>query len=290
LLEAVWPIENADARLRLLQTMQTGLTGADRQFLDPLEKDRAPRVRALAQRLLARLGGAENPALRACLERIRKTQTGLLRKRTQLALELPATVKEQAAPTWVREAFSEVAFEEFAAALSLSESDAIAASAKDTHLLLGLALMATADRRLDLFGQIVTEHLPHAWELLHQSGLRELDLLPREQRLRWAEILSRPYGRKPPQSWLLWSWLHRTLDQPGPAQLFETILNTSWLDELPDLEKQGPQWMEVIAALCPPGRYQQLRNRLSSFDAALTLTAIPLLDILDAMEKAPTHV
>jgi hypothetical protein len=72
LLAGVWGSETADVRLRLLGAMQTGLSNEDKSFLTTAAKDRASRVKALAQRLLARLAGAgaENPPLAACLERI----------------------------------------------------------------------------------------------------------------------------------------------------------------------------------------------------------------------------
>jgi hypothetical protein len=53
--------ENADARLRLLGLLATGLSDADRPFLESLAGDRAPKVKALAAALLARLG--HGPAL-----------------------------------------------------------------------------------------------------------------------------------------------------------------------------------------------------------------------------------
>jgi hypothetical protein len=108
----------------LLQTIRIGLTDGDRSFLHSLEKDRAPRVRQLSGRLLTKLGvGGESPALTAALERIKSSKTGVLRKRTVLKLELPATVKEQAVPGWVRETFADVGLQELAHALSLSELD-----------------------------------------------------------------------------------------------------------------------------------------------------------------------
>jgi hypothetical protein len=134
LLETTWPQENADARARLLQSMQIHLGAADQPFLDSLQKDRSPRVRQLAQRLLAKLGvTTENPALKEALERITRTQSGVLRKRPILTLQLPATVKEQTAPRWIRETFAEVTLEELAAALALSETEIVEASAKDSN-------------------------------------------------------------------------------------------------------------------------------------------------------------
>jgi len=56
-LEARLPQEGADARLRLLEIMTAGLSDADVPFLEGLvTSDRAPKVKALAACLLARLG------------------------------------------------------------------------------------------------------------------------------------------------------------------------------------------------------------------------------------------
>jgi hypothetical protein len=80
LVEAAWSGDNADNRLRILETFRQNLSADDAPFLDSLAKDRAPRVRDLAQGLLARLPGfaGDNPALRAVLERIKISKSGLV--------------------------------------------------------------------------------------------------------------------------------------------------------------------------------------------------------------------
>jgi hypothetical protein len=290
LLEAAWPRLDADARLRLLQAIEPTLDASDETFLASLDKDRAPRVRAFALRLLSRLGAdLQNPALAELLQRIKRTEAGFIRKHAVLALELPANVKDQAAPMWIREAFADVSFDELSRALALSEPLVIAAAAKDANLLLGLALVATMDRRLDLLRQIVAEHLPNAWESIEQTGLRDLSPMSASERLRWTTILVEPYGRKLPTPYLQWSWLHRLLQQPAPAQLLDNALAPAWLEALPDLERQGAAWMELLAALCPPAQRTALRARFAGFDSAYTSTALPLLDILDAMENVRPH-
>ena len=290
LLEAAWPQFEADTRLRLLRALEPALHPGDLAFLESLGKDRSPKVRTLGQRLLARLGsGGGNPALTELLGRLKKTQTGLLRKRPALALELPATVKDHAAPMWLREAFAEVGFHELARALQLTEEQIVEAAGKDERLLVGLALVAIADRRLDLLERLVRDHLPQAWELLEQTGLRDLTHMSPAERLRWAAILAQPYGRSLPTAYLQWSWMHRMLQQQAPPPLLDAALAPGWLESLPDLERQGPAWLELLAALCPPERRGLLRSRLGMFDSALTATAVPLTDILEAMETLRPH-
>ncbi len=297
LLESAWPKDTADTHMRLLACLRPTLAEMDRAFLEGLRKDRTLRIRTLAARMLQQLGGGvKNPALEAVLTRIIRGETGILRKQLTLSLSLPATVKDHAVLGWLREQFTEVSFAELAGALALDELDLIEAAARDEHeakhqrLLVGLALVASADRRLDLFESIVGDHLRTAWELLFQSGLYSLEHMPHGERLRWAQALVAPYGHNPPTSLLLWTWLHRLLTQPGPAALVGTILNTRWLDEVSDLKKQGPQWFEVIAALCPPERRADLRARFALHDPVTSNTAVALLDILIAMENTRRHV
>jgi hypothetical protein len=286
LLEAAWPQESADARFRLLQTMQISLTEDDQPFLKTINIDRAPRVRLLAQRLLSRVDRAiQNPALQVCLDRIVSAQAGLLRKRPVLRLELPATVKEQASSQWIRETFSDVSFAELAARLALGEEEIIEAAANDANLLLALALVATADRRFDLFYAIINANLTNGWEALSESGLSDLGIMTSEERLRWVGILIGPYGHQLPSTYFAWNWLHRILDEPAPEALLDSVFRSSWLTELPTLQHQGTAWTEVLAALCPSSRRQALRERLNTIDTSLTSTAIALLNILDGMEQ-----
>jgi len=292
LVEAAWAQENADMRVRLIAALETGLHADDQPFLESLGKDRAPRVRALAQKFLARLTGrrSEHPALAACLERIKRTTTGLLKKRVVLTLELPATVKEHETKVWIREAFAEVSLEELAHALQLTEPQLVEATEKDANLSLALALMAAQDRRFELLEKLARGQLSDAWEQLSQLGTFDLGTMTAEERSRLAEVLIAPYGGKPPSSYSAWSWLHRTLEGPAPAPLIEAVLRSPrWLTQLLEESKLGSEWMEILAALCPSSHRVRLRAMMASLDAALTLTAAPLLDILDSMEKVGHH-
>jgi len=289
LVESVWTQESADARVRLLAAFESGLNSGDQLFLEGLLKDRAPRVRSLAQRFLARLSGrsGEHPALMACLERIRRSTAGLLKKRPVLALELPATLKEHEARGWIRETFAEVSCEELASALELTETEMIDAAEKDANLLLALAWMATQDGRLDLLEQLTAGPLADAWEQLSQCGVPDLAMMPFDQRQRWAAILIGPYGVKPPASYPAWSWLHRSLEGPAPEVLIDSVLRSPrWLGQLLDDNKFTAEWMELLAALCRSSHRARLRALIAPLDPPLTLTALTLLDILDSMEKA----
>jgi hypothetical protein len=289
LLEAAWTQPDADARVRLLGALAIGLTAADQALLESAKADRAPRVRALAERLLSRLPGAggEHPALKACLERITKTQMGLLRKRTVLKLELPATVKEHTAKQWVRETFAEVTWGELARALNLPEQEMIAAAAEDGNLQLGLAVMATQEARLDLLERLVSGQLKDAWEQMTQTGAFDLSAMTQEQRLRWAEILAAPYGGDLPRSVAVWRWMLSALEQPMPERTLLAVLHQEkWLDAILSEGRWENEWTMLLAAACPRGLRDRLRRRFDGIDPSWRVEAEQLMEILDAMEKA----
>jgi len=288
MLEQVWPQQNPDARLRLLAALQTGLNPDDQPFLESLAKDRAPRVRTLAQKLLARLPGhsGSHPALAACLERIQRSTTGLLRKRTVLKLQPPANIQERAVKAWLSEAFADVSCDELARALNLTEGGMMEAAEKDENLLLAFALMATRDRRLDLL-IAVTENLPDAWEQLSQCSNSAPEGMAVEDKQRWAEALIRPYRDHPPMAYPAWIWLHRAMEGPAPELLFkEIVLPGKWLAKLQEEGKPHSGWIDVIAALCPGSQRTALTARFSELAPELTVSALPLLEILDLLEKA----
>ena len=290
LLESTWAQEDADVRFRLLQVLQTGLSPDDKPFLSTLEKDRAPRVRTLAAKFLARLGaGGESPALRACLERIKQSQSGLLRKRATLQLELPANVKDQTASRWVLQTFTDVSFSELASALKLTEKGLIEASEKDEPLLLALALVATNDRSLDLL-ELVVAHLPNAWERMAEAGLDSLGTMRELERQRWQEIIVHPYHKDPPTIYFLWDWLHRITDTAAAPSVMSIVLKAKLLTKVPERERGGSMWLELMAAICPAAQRQELRQQLSEFDQSQTVTSFAILDILNGMENNRGHV
>src|SRR5215469_6313555 len=244
LLESTWGQESAEARFRLLQTLQTALSTTDQPFLSVLEKDRAPRVRALAARFLARLGAAgESPALHACLERIKQSKSGLIRKRPALQLELPANVKDQAASRWILQTFTDVSFRELASAFKLTEEELIEGAAKDEPLLLALAFIATSERRLDLL-ELVVANLPNAWERMVESGLDTLGTMTESERHRWEEIIVHPYRKDVPTTYFLWDWLYRITDAEAAPAVMSIVLNMKLLMKIPEHERGGAYWLE----------------------------------------------
>jgi hypothetical protein len=285
LLESAWPQQSADVRFRLLEALQIGLAAEDQPFLASLGKDRSPRVRSLAARLLARLGASgNNPALQACLERIHKTNSGILREGAVLRLDVPAQLKGEAIPPWVREIFGDVSFAELTRALKFEEQELIEAAAMQEELLLGFALMATAECRLDLLVQIVA-YVPATGVKLFESRLDSLGRMSPEDRGRWAETIAEPYKTSLPDNYLFWDWLHRLLDRAVPASILTAVFETNLLAGVQGFETAGGAWLELMAALCPSSLRDPLKERMAAYDPALSSQALTLLEILDGMEK-----
>ena len=142
-LEAKLANENAEARLRLLDLLVIGLSEADASFLEGIATtDRAPKVKALAASLLARLG--HGPAAGEDMAELKsffsvKTK-GLLQRSRVIVFENAKTAAQQ-----LRRAalFEGVDIASFAAALGLTAEDVIAAWTwdQDRHADAGLVAL-----------------------------------------------------------------------------------------------------------------------------------------------------
>jgi hypothetical protein len=118
-LEAKMDSEGAEIRLRLVSILATRLSDADRPFLETLaDGDRAPKVKALAASLLARLGHAAGGEDVAELAEFFEVQTkGLLRRTKTLTAK---TLKTPAQTQRRHALLSSVDATAFAAALQLA--------------------------------------------------------------------------------------------------------------------------------------------------------------------------
>jgi hypothetical protein len=287
LVEAVWPTEGADIRVRLLSALREGLGPDDAAFLQGMAKDRAPRVRELALQMLARLPGheGENPALKAVLDRVKIAQTGFLKKRTTLSLELPATIKPYMAAGWVWDSFKAVGLDEFSAAVGVPVADLPAAAEKDENLLMALAVMATGDRDLHLLDVVVSSYLPDAWEQMNRTGFDTLDGMDDAARRAWADVMVRP------MTWVdeipLWGLakLHALLDGPVSDALMRDLMKARpWLAALQAPDKLISDVIDMLAVLCPPSQRAAFRAQIAAADPGKTAQALQFLEILDALE------
>ena len=288
LLEKSWNAEDADTRVLLIAVMQTGLSAADIEFLETIRKDRAPRVRAAVQRFLAILSGAtaDNPALAACMERIQRSKSGLLKKRETLKLELPATVKEHEAARWIQEQFADVTLDELVRACELPDAKSIVDSAlKDENLLFALALMTSREKHFDLLAMIADE-LPDAWGKMSGSYWEDTALDEPGERAAWAEAIIRPKQWLPSVPFPAWSWLHRQMEGPLPVDVMRKVLTSkTWNEQFENDKKPGTEMIQVFCALSPASLRDQLRSQLEPLDADRKDKGIMLLEILDSLEK-----
>lgn len=286
LVEAQLPVERADVRVRLIEALAIGLGPDDRRLLESLEGDRAPRVKEAAERLLARLPGTVAAAARVgeIVSRIATGKAGLLRRRTTLALQLPANIRDHQAPPWVAGLFSTVGLGQIAAALGLDPSDMIDAAKEDRNLLLGLAFAATVERRFDMLRAICVQHVPDAWSYFLARGLDAFGLVGTDDRMAWAA------AALPPAAWpsLAGSWqaetLHEQLDGPLPVEAARGLIDSG-------LWSQGGMgdWVAPIAALVPIALLPALRARLATLPAEVSGRALLLADLLVELDDPATE-
>jgi len=287
LLEQCWAGENPDNRVQLLSTIQTGLSAEDRAFLESIQKDRAPRVRAIVHRLLTALSGeaGENAALTACMNRIQRTKTELLKKRTALKLELAANVKEHEANRWIQEQFADVNLEQLAHACELSDREVIDAAEKDDNLLFALALMASREKSLDLL-DVITDELPDAWGRMSELSSEDNLEKDREEIEAWAGALIKPRKWLPVVPFPAWSWLHRQIEGPLSAGIMRDVMaSKAWEEQLDPEKKGGSEFVQVMCALCPQELRGMVRAQLERLEADRKDKGWMLLDILDELEN-----
>lgn len=124
LLESRIGSEPAESRLRLVQIVSDGLCDDDRPLLETLLADRAPKVKALATSLLARLGrgggAADDAAELAAFFAIENR--GLLRRTRILA---PRTLKTTAQTNRRHELLLSIDYPSFAGALGLAPEELV---------------------------------------------------------------------------------------------------------------------------------------------------------------------
>ena len=286
LLEKSWSGEDPDSRVQLLSTLQLNLSHQDKPFLESIQKDRAPRVRALVQRMLAVISGSsgDNPALAACMERIQMSKAGLLKKRIAFKLELPVTVKELEVNRWIQEQFVDVTFDSLALACEMSAHQVVEAAEKDNNLLFALAMMASREKRFDLLDAI-TDELPDTWGRM--SELAADDDLEKDDRelAAWVSALVKPKKWLPEVPFPAWSWLHRQIEGTLPVGIMREVLSSkAWTEQLDSDKKGGTEFVQVICALCPPELRGTIRAQLEPLEAGRKDKGWMLLDILDELE------
>ncbi|SDP87942.1 hypothetical protein SAMN05428967_4032 [Phyllobacterium sp. YR620] len=286
LVTTAWQAESAESRVRLLEALRENLSEADAPFLKGLDKDRAPRVRDLAARLLVRLPAFEgdDPPLRAALECIKVTKSGILFKKKSLTLELPATVRENTVMAWLNETFGPVGLDKLANALSLSV-EAMVAAAKQDELLVAFLLMATQDKRLDIVKLISDGHLHASWEPFMRLEADLLAQYPPEMRQVWAAYIFRPdRWTNDTARWII-GQLARFLGGEATQALFSDLLRSKqWQSFGNEKTYLDADIAASMAIMCPAPMRSLLRTQLAAFDPAECGNAILFLDLMDKLE------
>src|SRR5215468_8466165 len=273
LVEGVFASEQAPVRLVLVKALAENLSSADQPFLEGLAKDRAPTVREAAESLLARLPGSQPAAkrLEECLSRINRASTGMLRRRTVLQLDYPATVKEWQREAWAISTFGTISLDAFAKGLELSIDEVVAAAVDDQMLSTVLAVQASQARRYDLLTRLVRERAANAWIAMVQSDDVEIvdpaawsaaaiqpDL--------WTEMFGDPLIR-----------LYAKLRMPLPAPTAERLLaSKAWRDVLGKAEQDmpAPIMFSTIVTLVPPSLRGALRMELAALSTEFNVRAL----------------
>jgi hypothetical protein len=117
--------EAAEARLRLIECLMTRLSDADVPYLESLSQDRAPKIKAFAASMLARLGrGADNTEDALELAAFFEFQTKGLLRRTRILV--PRTIKTPAQRSRRETLLAQVDYIAFARALDVSPDDLVA--------------------------------------------------------------------------------------------------------------------------------------------------------------------
>ena len=284
LVEGVFASEQAPVRLVLVKALSENLSLADQPFLEGLAKDRAPTVREAAEGLLARLPNSPQAAklLQECLSRIKRVSAGVLRRRTALQLEYPATVKEWQREAWAISTFGTIALDDFAKGLELSIDDVAAATAYDQILSTVLAVQASQSRRYDVLARLVREGLVYAWVAMVQAD--DIDILDPAA---WSAAAIQPdLWREIPGAVMR---LYAKLRAPLPAPTAEQLLaSKAWLDLLGLAEQNMPDplMFSTIATLVPQALRDALRKQLAPLSADLNARALAALSLLDIIEAA----
>jgi hypothetical protein len=191
LLEAKLGNENADARLRLLSLLSERLSDDDAAFLESLAaNDRAPKVKALATSILARLGHATDGDVAELAGFFSVKTKGLLRRSRVIEIATPKTPAQ-----WQRRKtlLDGTDLTSFASALGLVPQDLIAAwdwnvdPAADAGLI-KLILETGNDAQLEQAAGTVSEH--DATGLIVALAPR----LPLAERVRFASAGLRAHG------------------------------------------------------------------------------------------------
>ncbi|MDJ0944012.1 MAG: DUF5691 domain-containing protein [Kiloniellales bacterium] len=260
LIESCFAGEAASLRADLVETLQIGLSDADRPFLESLNKDRARTVKERAQDLLAHIRGttAYEERLSQVLE-LFAVKKGLLKRRETLTVKLPVTKRGIDQGGALRASFSGIWLSDLCRGLELSFEQLLELLAKTQEpLAYALLSCALAEGDLDALSQLAAA-IP---DLELQLALEALDeTLWRRAKAEQAEVIRLLFARArwdglPPAG--VWEAVQAALDDALPRDIAdELIASPAWRQHLGHLQKQpdgglGDPLLAAIVPLLPP--------------------------------------
>lgn len=285
LVEAQLPLEKAEVRLRLIDALGSGLTSADRPFLESLAADRAPTVKRAVTRLLARLPGtgAAEAQIAEVLSRITRGSTGLLRRRVTLSLQMPANVKSAAAEIdWLATNFGGIGCSALAGALGMTPTALLEAAHDDGRLLRGIAFSACAERNWPVIGGIANGRLPDIWTSFLQTGLASFGLVTASERSDWASAAIQERLSLSSLDRHLLSALHAAMEGPLPLAQARAVFRAATQSRY-----LGADLLTAAVAMMPDGGLEEVRQTLAPMPPDIAGRARLLADILVRLKEGP---
>jgi uncharacterized protein DUF5691 len=289
LVEAAFPTERAAVRVRLVAAFHVNLSPADAAFLEKAATDRDGSVQATATNLLDELPGSAAAAKRRqeALSRIKVTRSGLLRRRTTIALDYPANVSVDLRPGWAFSAFQTTTVDDVAQAVGLRVEDIADAAAQDLLLLTVLAVRAMHAMRFDLVARLVRAGA--AWRAMIEN------LAPHEFGAAWlqdwsaAAIQPGLWDKLPDTAALkfLCTALRAPLSEAIARNLLESNAWRSFVDPAREQAKDAAEQVVMLAVLMPTSLRPALRADLARLAATINTTrALDAMTLLDLIETA----
>lgn len=289
LMQAGFSGQNAAARQKVLESFAVNLSGEDLPFLSSLAGDRAPTVRALATRLASRIPGSPAYAerLKDVMSRLKVAQSGLLRRRLQLVIEYPATIRDGQQQSWTVEAFAGLPLDGVAAALGLPVAAMVEASKNAGALPIAFARQAAAEQRFDLLESLVSSGGDQLWSSVLSGDEADLAALADPTiGARFAEAVIHPetWERLPPGR--VFEQLYALIRHPLPSRALQRLAASQvWRQKVPEqaAEQAGATYAALVP-LTPPLDRPVLRQAVARLPIAAGHKAKLLLDLFDAID------
>ncbi|MBV8567999.1 MAG: hypothetical protein JO273_21340 [Methylobacteriaceae bacterium] len=289
LLAGAFPSEQAPVRVGLVKALAERLSPADAPFLEGLANDRAPSVREAAESLLARLPGSPLAAkrLKDCLSRIKAQKRGVLRQRTVLTIDYPATLQDWQRLSWALATFGALGLGDFAQGLGLSVDELVEPAADDPNLATILALQASQEGRFDLLARLVRNGAANAWTSILQVD--DFRVSEPSVAAAWSASAIQPdLWQEMPQA-AAFVRLYERLRMPLLERVVTCLFaSTAWQAFAGLCAQQPPpvaaDTVGAIAALTPATQRSQLREEVAAFEPSVTARAISAMSLLDHIE------